>query len=183
MESATTFDPVAYNRTARALHWIMALLVIVNLGLGLFHDALPDDWKVIPVHKSIGMTVLALALVRLGWRLTHRPPPLPADMPQWERAAATASHVSLYTAMLFLPLTGWIMSSASPRPVSWSFLFDFPKFAVEKGAPLQSAADVGHAVLGYATAALALIHIGAALRHHFVLRDAILRRMLAGAGR
>ncbi len=77
-----------YTSVARLLHWIIAILILVNLWLGFAHDSLPKEWKVMPVHKSIGLTVLALTLVRLSWRLAHKPPALPAAMPGWEKLAA-----------------------------------------------------------------------------------------------
>lgn len=167
-----------YTFVARALHWIMAVLIIVNLILGIGHDALPKDWAVMPVHKSIGLTVLALTLVRLGWRLGHRPPLLPVAMPGWEKAAAHATHFLFYALMLLVPLTGWIMTSAGTRPLNWFFLFDVPKFAVTKGDILVGVSGEGHEIMGFAWAALIILHIAAALRHHLVLKDDVLRRMI-----
>lgn len=106
-----------YTAVARALHWIIAILILGNLVFGFAHDALPKDWAVMPVHKSIGLTALALTLVRIIWRLTHPAPPLPAAMPAWEKGAAHATHVVFYALMLILPLSGWIMSSAGTRPL------------------------------------------------------------------
>lgn len=167
-----------YTSIARTLHWIMAVLIIVNLILGIGHDALPKDWAVMPVHKSIGLTVLALTLARLGWRLGHRPPPLPVAMPGWEKAAAHATHVAFYAFMILVPLTGWIMTSAGTRPLNWFFLFDVPKFAVTKEDVLVGISGEGHELMGFAWAALIIVHIAAALRHHLVLKDNVLRRML-----
>lgn len=167
-----------YTSVARALHWIMAVLIIVNLALGIAHDALPKDWAVMPVHKSLGLTVLALTLVRLAWRIGYRPPPLPAAMPGWEKAAAHATHFIFYAFMILVPLTGWIMTSAGTRPLNWFFLFDVPKFAVTKGDILVGLSGEGHEIMGFAWAALIIVHIAAALRHHIVLKDNVLRRML-----
>lgn len=166
-----------YTFVARALHWIMAVLIIANLILGIGHDALPKDWAIMPVHKSIGLTVLALTLVRLGWRLGHRPPLHPVAMPGWEKAAAHATHFLFYAFMLLVPLTGWIMTSAGTRPLNWFFLFDVPKFAVTKGDILVGVSGEGHEIMGFAWAALIILHIAAALRHHLVLKDDVLRRM------
>lgn len=168
-----------YSAFARALHWIMAGLVIANLILGFAHEALPADWKAMPVHKSIGLTVLALTLVRIAWRFTHPAPPLPATMPGWEKVAAHVTHFSFYALMLALPLTGWIMSSAGDRPLDWFFLFDVPKFAVTKTDAIVGISRGSHEPLGFIWAVLILIHIAAALRHHFVLKDGVFRRMLA----
>ncbi len=167
-----------YSTVARTLHWIIALLIVANLALGFAHDALPKDWAVMPVHKSIGLTVLALTLVRIGWRLTHRAPPLPAAMPGWERGAAQATHFAFYALMLLLPLSGWIMSSAGDRPLNWFFLFDVHKFAVTREDAIVGLSRAAHGPLGFVWAALILLHVAAALRHHFVLRDGVLRRML-----
>lgn len=167
-----------YTCVARALHWIMAVLIIVNLALGIAHEALPEDWAVMPVHKSLGLTVLALTLVRLGWRVGHRPPPLPAAMPGWEKGAAHATHFLFYAFMVLVPLSGWIMTSAGTRPLNWFFLFDIPKFAVTKGDAIVDLSGEGHEIMGFAWAALILVHIAAALRHHIVLKDGVMRRML-----
>lgn len=167
-----------YTSVARALHWVIALLILTNFFFGFAHDALPKDWAVMPVHKSIGLTVLALTLLRIMWRLTHRAPPLPAAMPAWEKGAAHLTHFAFYALMLILPLSGWIMSSAGPRPLSLFFLFDVPKFAVAKGDAIVGISHEAHELLPWLWVALILLHVGAALRHHFLLRDGILRRML-----
>ena len=103
-----------YTRTAIVLHWVIALLIVVNVVLALSADALPDDWvrPVIDTHKSIGITVLGLGLMRLLWRFTHRPPALPAAYPHWERLGAHAAHAALYGLILALPLSGWLHDSA-----------------------------------------------------------------------
>ena len=167
-----------YTSVARALHWIIAILILGNLFRGFAHDALPKDWVVMPVHKSIGLTVLALTLLRIVWRLTHRAPPLPAAMPAWEKGAAHATHVLFYALMLVLPLSGWIMSSAGNRPLNWFFLFDVPKFAVAKGDAIVGLSRGAHELLPWLWVALIVLHVGAALRHHFLLKDDVLRRML-----
>lgn len=167
-----------YGNVARALHWIMAILILFNLFLGFAHDALPRDWKVMPVHKSIGLTVLALAVARILWRFTRGAPALPAGMPAWEKGAAHATHFAFYAFMLVLPLTGWIMTSAGDRPLSWFFLFDVPKFAVAKGDAIVGISGEAHEILGFAWAALLVLHGLAAMRHHFILKDGVLRRMI-----
>jgi len=172
-----------YSRGAIAFHWVIAALVLFNLWLGLFHETLPRDWKVMPVHRSVGVTILVLSVARLGWRLAHRPPALPAAMPDWERIAAKAMHWALYALLLILPLTGWIFSSNPERlrPVSWFWLFDLPVLPVSAG--FADAAKEAHELLGWSMAALVAIHILAALRHHFLLRDNVLPRMLPWARR
>ncbi|TZG26341.1 cytochrome b [Sphingomonas montanisoli] len=171
-------DSVRYNGTARLLHWTIAVLIIVNLILGIGHDPLGEILPAMPIHKSIGLTVLALSLFRLVWRLTHTPPPLPVSVAGWEKGAAHAMHWLLYALMILLPLSGWIMSSAGTRPLQWFWLFDVPKFDVAKGDAIVGLSGGGHGLMGYAMIALLIGHIGAALRHHFLLKDDVLRRML-----
>jgi cytochrome b561 len=166
-----------YTGVARALHWAIALMIVVNLVLGFGHDLLPDSW-VMPVHKSIGLTVLALTLVRIGWRLGHPVPPLPVGMPAWEKAAAQGTHLIFYALMLVLPLSGWVMASAGKRPLQWFTLFDIPKFAVKKGEAIVTLSQGAHELLPWLWVALLALHVGAALRHQFVLKDGVLRRML-----
>lgn len=166
-----------YHAVARSLHWTIGALIIVNLILGIGHDPLGEILPAMPIHKAIGMTVLALSLVRLGWRLTHPAPPFPAHMAAWERGAAQAMHWLFYGLMIALPMTGWIFSSAGKYPISWFGLFEIPKLAVEKGSALAEVTHEAHEILGYAWAALLLIHVGAALRHHFVVEDGLMARM------
>ncbi|CAN5280963.1 cytochrome b [soil metagenome] len=167
-----------YSHVARWLHWIIAALVIANILIGLFHDGMGKAFPAMPIHKAIGITVLALTLVRIGWRLTHRAPPLPAALPGWEKGAAHLTHFTFYALLLVLPLSGWVMSSANDRPLTWFWLFDIPKFGVTKGDAIVGVSGEAHEVLGLIFGALILLHIAAALRHHFILKDGILRRML-----
>jgi len=167
-----------YSLVARTLHWIMAILILFNLWLGIAHESLPRNWQVMPLHKSIGLTVLAVAVARLIWRLTHRQTPLPGGLPAWERLVAKATHYTFYAFMLLVPLSGWIITSAGSRPLNWFFLFDVPKFAVSKGDAIVGISGEAHEILAYLWIALLVLHIGAALRHHFILKDDVLRRML-----
>jgi len=172
-----------YSRGAIAFHWVTAALVLFNLWLGLFHDSLPREWKVMPVHKSVGITILVLTLGRLAWRLTHKPPPYPASVPGWEKALARTVHWIFYAALLALPLTGWLWMSnpAKPRPIEWFFLFDMP--LLPSTPALAGVAHETHELLGWTAAILVTIHILAALRHHFLLRDRVVARMLPWAAR
>lgn len=170
-----------YNRVARVLHWTIGGLIIINLFLGIFHDPLGKAFPVMPIHKSIGLTVLALSLFRLGWRLTHPAPPLPDTLARWEKAAAHGLHWIFYALMIVLPMTGWIFSSAGDRPLQFFWLFDVPKFAVEKGSPLAEGTHNAHVVLGFLWVALLIGHVGAALRHRFIIKDGVFERMWRGA--
>lgn len=168
-----------YNRTAIALHWVTAVLILFNLWLGLAHDSLPSDWKVMPAHKAVGITVLALTLVRIGWRLAHSAPPAPTDVPAWQGMAAKASHFLLYAFLLFMPLTGWAMVSGSKRrPLEWFGLFDIPYLPVSDA--VAGFGHEAHELLGWGMIGLLVVHVAAALRHHFLLRDNVLARMTPG---
>lgn len=172
-----------YSRGAIAFHWAIAALVIFNLIVGLFHESLLEGIPVMPLHKSLGMLVLVLTLGRIGWRLMHRPPYMPEHLPAWEKAAAHAAHFLLYALLLIMPLTGWLLGSnpEKPRPTDWFGLFKIPVLPATPGIA-HNAHEV-HELLGYLMAGLVVIHIAAALRHHFLLRDNLLARMLPGSNR
>ncbi len=176
---ASAYRTESYTRVAITFHWVIAALIVFNLWLGLAHESLPKDWQVMPVHKSIGLTVLVLTLGRIAWRVTHPAPPLPGDLTPWERLGAKASHFLLYTLMLALPLTGWAMSSGPKRyPLSWFWLFDVP-YLPASAAVAKTGHDM-HGVFGWAMIGLLVLHVAAALRHHFLLRDSVLARMTPG---
>jgi cytochrome b561 len=174
-----------YSSVAIAFHWTIAAAIIFNLVLGLFHDGLPRDWQVMPVHKALGITILVLSVGRLAWRLAHRPPLLATNTAPWERTVALAAHWILYALMIIMPLTGWAMSSVgrnggAPRPLTWFWLFDIPYLPVTPG--VAGISHESHEILGYLMAALVVLHIAAALRHHLILRDSTLARMLPIVG-
>lgn len=167
-----------YNGVARALHWIIAIAIIAEITMGLGHDAMKDMFPVMPIHKATGITILALSLFRLVWRLTHKVPPLPATLPGWQVGAAHGLHWLFYVMVIAVPMTGWIMSSASPYPLEWFGLFPIPKWAVSKGSPIADAAHEAHEIMGLLFIPLILLHVGAALHHHFMLKNDVVRRML-----
>ncbi|WP_375249243.1 cytochrome b [Sphingomonas sp.] len=171
-----------YSTVAIAFHWTIAVLVIVNLIVGIGHEGIPALRAFMPGHKAIGITVLAFTAARVLWRLTHRPPLLPVATTAWEKGAAHAVHWSLYALMLIMPLSGWLMVSGPEgrRPLTWFGLFDLPYLPAS-----PATADLGHSahgVLGWVMVALVVIHIAAALRHHVILRDSVLWRMVPGRG-
>jgi cytochrome b561 len=167
-----------YTRTAIALHWTIAALILFNLWLGFAHDALPRDWRVMPVHKAIGMLVLALSLVRLGWRLAHRVPDPAPGTPRWTHAAATAAHWLFYVLLIALPVTGWLMVSGAAvrRPLTFFGLFDIPYLPVGRAA--NQWGGEAHEIMGFLMAGLLILHVAAALWHHFGRRDATLAHMI-----
>ncbi len=186
-----TAAPDRYTLVAIALHWLIAFLIIGQLAGGLFMVGLPDaqaslKFQLFQTHKSFGITILLLSIVRLGWRLTHKAPGLPIGMADWARIAARLTHVGFYVLIIATPLAGWALVSASPYAESvQTFLFGLilwphlPFFAgVEDRAGVTEAMEKLHALLAFAMIGLLALHIGAALKHHFVDRDGVLARML-----
>lgn len=177
MATAYLIEPATrYNAGARTFHAVIAVLIVANLTLGSLHDPLEGNWNVIPLHKSIGISVLALSIGRLVWRFTWETPAYGPPIAAWERVWSKAMHSTLYALMLIMPLSGWFFASAGKYGISW-FGIPLPRFGVTKADPIVGVAHEGHEILGYLMIALVLGHALAALRHHFVLKDSVLRRM------
>jgi cytochrome b561 len=132
-------------------------------------------------HKWAGVTIFLFVVLRLGWRLLHRPPELPAGMPAWQRKAAEATHVLLYLLMFAVPLSGWLMSSAKGFQTVWFGVLPLPDL-LRKDTELGDLLQQLHMLLNFSMAALVLAHAGAALKHHFLDRDDVLVRMLPMPG-
>ena len=183
----THTGPTRYNAISRLLHWLVAGLIVAQFVLAELAERAADadaplrQLALLANHKSVGMTILGLAVVRLIWRLATRTPTLPASMRRWERRAATATHALLYGLLFAMPLTGWLMSSASTYSVSWFGLFTFSDL-VGGNPDLKELLEEVHETLARLLAALALLHVAAALKHRFVDRDAVLARMLTRSG-
>ena len=176
MESATE----RYTPAAIALHWIVGLLIIGNLCFGLYLVGLPlspQKLRMFSYHKWIGATILLLAAARLAWRLRHPAPALPATMPAWEKRAANVSHVLLYLLFFAAPLSGWLMSSALGFQTVYLGVIPIPDL-LSKDKELGEALKVVHRSINYAMAALIVVHVAAALKHHFRDNDDVLLRML-----
>lgn len=168
-----------YTRTAIALHWIAALLIVCNLALGvtMINLALsPSTLRLYGWHKWIGITVLLTAAARLAWRWAHPPPPAVA-MPAWQRRAAAGTHAALYVLMLAIPLSGWVYSSSTGVSVVYLGLVPLPDL-VGKDKALAGVLKAVHAALNFTLLALVCVHVGAALRHHAADRNGVLPRML-----
>jgi len=168
-----------YSGAAIALHWVAAVLIVVNLLLGLSMVPLPISPRKLQWylwHKSIGATVFLLTCARLAWRW-YRPAPPPVAMPRWQQRSAAAAHVLLYVLMLLVPLSGWIYSSATGVQVVYLGLFPLPDL-VAKDKALAGALRATHLTLNFALFALICVHVAAALKHHLGDRDAVLTRML-----
>lgn len=172
--------PAAYTRTAKGLHWLMALLLLGLLALGFtMHDLplSPLKLKLYSWHKWAGVTAFALALLRLLWRLGHPPPELPATMAAPLRRAAHAGHGLLYLLMLAVPLSGWLMSSAKGFQTVWFGVLPLPDL-LAKDKELGDLLQTVHLSLNLVFVAVIAGHVAAALKHHFIDGDDILRRML-----
>lgn len=179
---------------ARALHWAMAILILFMLGVGFYMvrvvgDDLIARFDLTQTHKSWGVVVFALALIRIVWRWRNPTPGLPEGMPAWQKAASHASHVALYVLMIALPLTGWLMASASPYndPDAYVYIPNmvFGLFEMPDPYPVGSEALTDqlkrfHLGFALALAALLALHVAAALKHQLVDKDGLLTRMLRG---
>ena len=169
-----------YSTVAIWFHWTIALLVIVNLAVGILHDYIDTLKPWMAGHKAIGITILVLTVGRVAWRLAHRPPPLPPETRAWEKGVAHATHWTLYLLLIAMPLTGWLMVSGTDkrRPLDWFGVFDIPYLPVSKAA--GGFGHNAHGLLGWLMLALVVLHVAAALRHHLILRDSVLGRMAPG---
>ena len=181
--NATEFDGVA-----KTLHWLMATLLIAQLLLGWLMteqsvEILDGGAKRLALHwhEALGLTLLCLALARLGWRLTHPPPPLPSYLPGWERRVAIAAEWALYAVFIGLPVVGWMIISTMAHPASFLGLFPIPNLPLLHDLPDRKdwrEVLVGmHFALAIALVALVLAHAGAALKHHLIDRDDLLFRI------
>ncbi|MBI3439761.1 MAG: cytochrome b/b6 domain-containing protein [Proteobacteria bacterium] len=191
-----------YSAIAIVLHWAIAFAILFNIPLGLWmheraeaNDVSEGVFRAFQLHKSIGLTVLVLSLVRVGWRLTHAQPSLPVHMPTWEKQAARVTHLLFYFGMLALPLTGWLYVSAgwsvhTDRPLvvptRYFGLFHVPDLFGLSHADDDVRASTAfnvlklHWALGWATLGLAGLHVAAALKHQFFDRDEVMAHMVPG---
>lgn len=176
---AIASSPSRYSSVAIWFHWTIAALVIVNLAIGLLHESLLKGvgWAM-PVHISFGLCVLILSVGRIAWRLMHPMPPMPTDIPQWQQVVGRATHIALYALIILLPLSGWLIVSGGTRPIGFFWVATAPKLPVSKA--MSGFGHESHGVLGWLMLALVVLHVAAALRHHLILRDNILARMIPG---
>lgn len=173
-----------YTRTAIFLHWLIALGLTGTFALGFYMQDLPLSptmLKLYSWHKWAGMTLMVLIVIRLAWRLTHPAPALPHTMGPVARLLAHAGHWLLYVLMLAIPVSGWLMSSAQGFQVVWFGVMPLPDL-VPKDAALSDILNDVHVVLNYTLLVAVIGHIGAALQHHFIKKDTVLKRMLPFVG-
>jgi cytochrome b561 len=173
-------SPTVYGSVAQIFHWLIAALIVTQFTLAYLADDLPlgaHKLALLARHKSFGMTVLMLAVLRLLWRLNNPPPPLPSGMTPLERTLARATHIAFYVLLFAMPLTGWLMSSAKNYSVSWFGVFTWPNLIAKNETAFDLLRSTHH-ILSYALFAIAVLHILAALKHHFWNKDTVLLRML-----
>jgi cytochrome b561 len=181
-----------YTRVAMVLHWLVAALLVLNVGLGLSADYVSDSAvrAVIDLHKSVGITVLGLVILRILWRLSHKPPSMPEGYTPWERLTAHVTHAALYIVILALPISGWMHDSAwkgaATHPILLYWLVPWPRIGwIQNVEPhhketLHTVFFAVHAYAAYALYALLALHIIGALKHQFWDRAPELQRMLPG---
>ena len=168
-----------YTRTALALHWVVAGIIICTFSLGLVVSDMhfsPQKLKLVAYHKWLGITVLALVALRGIWRLTHRPPALP-PMPAWQQIGAKFTHALMYTLMFAIPFSGWLFSSATGYQVVYLGILPLPNLLAKNKLLADALGDI-HATFAWLMFYVLLLHVAAALKHHFLDRDETLRRML-----
>ena len=172
--------PNRYTVVAQSLHWIIAALIATQFTLAWMADDLPiglHKLALLARHKSFGMTLLMLGLLRLAWRLFNSPPPLPEGMSKTERFLARATHIIFYVLLFAMPLTGWLMSSAKNYSVSWFGLFTWPDLIGPNDRSFEVLKQT-HEMLSNVLFAIVILHVLAALKHHFWNKDDVLKRML-----
>jgi len=181
-----------YGTVAMAFHWVIALFLIANIALGLYMGDLPNSdpnkFMIYQFHKSVGLTVLVLSFLRLGWRLINTVPPLPLGMHPVVAFFARATHVVFYLLIIFIPLSGYVMVSASPlgNGTSYFGLFQWPNLPLFAGLArpalhaYHEMFESVHVYLAWSAIVLIPIHVVAALYHQFLRRDDVMRRMIPG---
>lgn len=177
--------PARYGTVAMTLHWLIALAIIGLLIVGTYMTDLarddPNRFALYQLHKSFGLSVLVLSVFRVGWRLANPAPALPAGMAPWERWAANLTHLAFYVLIIVMPLSGWAVASSSTSgvPTLWFGLFEVPMMpGIPADRGVHEQAEEVHELLGNIMIGLLLLHVGAALKHHFWDGDTVLKRML-----
>jgi cytochrome b561 len=173
----------AWGSLTKALHWIIVILIINQWWIADRAESLKglEKLQALAWHKSFGMTVLMLAVVRLVWRWMNPTPDLTAETKPWERLLAKISHVLLYALIFAMPITGWMMSSARNFPVSWFKVFQFPDLVAPSEELFRRMNDLHHQLFAVLVV-VAGLHVAGALKHHFIDRNDVLKRMLPFGG-
>ena len=176
-----------YGLVAIVLHWLLAAMIVTSLGVGLYMTGLPfspQRLKLYNWHKWAGITILVLSALRLLWRLVHRPPARPAHvlaaMPRWQLAGYRVSHALMYLLFFAVPLAGWAYTSGLGIPVVWFGVLPLPDFVPVDKDFAEAILKPLHKGSAFTLAGVTLLHVAAALKHHFIDRDGLLKRMWPG---
>jgi len=170
-----------YNGVSKGLHWLIALLAFVLLAMGKLGEVEADEGNgLFGWHTALGLLVLALMVIRAVWRLTHAVPPPPRGVPAWQQRAAALTHGAFYALLMLLPVSGWLLASVEGDPLDFFGWFTVPWLPVPGGDAAEDAIEEAHEILGNVLLLLAALHVAAGLKHHFIDRDEVLRRMLPG---
>jgi cytochrome b561 len=176
---ADNASTTTYTAAARVFHWLTAAMVLALIPIGLVMNHIENEALagfLYDTHRSLGAVLIPVVALRLVWRLTHTPPPLPADLPLLQKFAASATHFALYVLLIVQPMLGWIATSAYRAPITVFWLFPLPPIWPENRALSEQLFRV-HWLVGLAMALLIGMHIAAALYHQFIRRDGLLLRM------
>jgi cytochrome b561 len=170
-----------YTRTAMLLHWLIAFLLVGQFAFGWYLQSIPrgipERGYFVNLHKSTGLLIGLLVLVRIGWRASHAPPPLPFSVPRWQQQAAAASHYLLYVLMLVMPLSGYLASNFSKFGIHFFNTVKLPPWGIDSKA-LYAIFNQTHIISSWLLLALVVVHVLAAFKHLLVDRDTVFARML-----
>jgi len=171
----------SYGSLTKTLHWLIAILIIAMLALGFLLESIPEHLRGfwVGLHKSVGLTLLLLMFIRLIWRFLNIQPLLPITVPAWEQLAARSVHVFLYLVLFAMPVTGLAMSSYGGHPVFFWGWFN-AALPVAENKNLASTFFDAHSIIAWVIIALIVLHVAAALKHHFIEKNNVLRKMLPG---
>ena len=172
----------AYHPVSKSFHWAVALLLLCQIPLGFYMEGLalsPDKLEAYALHKSVGLTIWAAMILRVAWRLIQGRPPMPADMSRVVRILAKAAHVLMYLLLLLMPMSGWLVSSAANMAPSWFGFFQLPLIVEPDPQRAEDFAEM-HEIQAFILITLIVLHIGAAVYHHLLRKDGVLRNMLPG---
>lgn len=169
-----------YSPVSLTLHWLTALLVLTQVLLITAHEATegPLSREFVQIHKSVGLTILALTLLRIVWRVANPALPLPDAMPRWQKLLARTTHVLFYVFLIAMPLVGWAASSAGGREIHWFGLFDWPLLPIGGGREMAGRLMDLHGLAAKGLYVLIALHVIGALKHQFIDRDNVLHRMI-----
>lgn len=178
-----------YSTVAITLHWLIAVLILSNIVLAWIFQNTPQGlawFKLIQLHKSVGITVLLLSVLRLAWRLLNPPPPEPASLKHWERIASQVVHWGFYVIMIGMPLSGWVLVSASLKGlptmlygvVPWPHLGFIHAMPVDARKAWSGGAANIHGLLAWMAYGLVFLHVGGAMKHWLIDRDSVIGRMI-----